>query len=83
MLNIITGTEMDRSEEELSDELYVGWLSTAITDNKGVNGDEGSKGNDGGNGNNGGNSGELSSIHFPNLVFASFKAVELIIVSAI
>ena len=88
LLDILSGTEIDTSEEELLEELYVCWLFKATGDDNGVNSDEDSNGNEDGNGNkdgngdNGGNSEELSSVCFPDLVFTSFKAAELITASA-
>jgi hypothetical protein len=70
------------SEEELLEESYVSRLFKAISNNNSVNGDEAGKGDDGSNGDDSGNGEELSSVHFPDLVFTSFKAAELIIISA-
>ena len=82
LLDILSGTEIDTSEEELLEELYVCWLFKATGDDNGVNSNEDGNGNEDCNGDNGGNGEELSSVCFPGLVFTSFKAAELITASA-
>jgi len=66
----------------------VGRLSTVVGNNKGVSGnnggneDEGGNTNDGSSGDDGGNDEELNSVCLPDLIFASFEAVGLIVISA-
>jgi hypothetical protein len=69
LFDILTGVDMDTSEDELSDESYCSWIIEGFGDDKGVNGDEG------------GNSDEGGSVCFLDLVFASLNAAESTVIS--
>jgi hypothetical protein len=81
LLDIVTSADIDMLEEELSDELYCSWLIRGISNNNSINSNEGGNGDNGGNGDDGSNGEEGSSVHFPDLIFASFKATELTLAS--